>query len=154
MLEAGARSWPGIVLAAALAAMPAVARAGCIWPDLVQEEARAATARPGAPRTHFVQDEGMARGCPSESAACLARAFLLPGDTVLTGPAQGAYTCAGFVGAKGATTIGWLPSAVLTPLPKAEQRPADWAGHWLALGKDLTIAAGHDGALLVSGNAT
>ncbi|MBP0494261.1 hypothetical protein [Roseomonas indoligenes] len=134
--------------------LPAAARAGCVWSDLVTEEARAAAVRPGAPRVNFVQDDVLARGCPNESAACRARAYLTPGDVVLTGPTQGAYTCAGFVGARGATTIGWMPSAALLPLPEAEQVPADWNGQWTAPEQDIAITPGGKGALRVKGEAT
>ncbi|WP_458094544.1 hypothetical protein [Roseomonas sp. WA12] len=139
---------------AVLAGMPASAHAGCVWSDLVRDEARAASVLPGAPRTHFIQDEVFVRGCPNDSAACRARAFLVPGDVVLTGPTQGAFVCAGFAGAKGAATIGWLPAAALAPLPEAEQSPADWAGHWAAPEQDITIRPARDGRLTVKGDAT
>ncbi|WP_338664380.1 hypothetical protein VQH23_04270 [Pararoseomonas sp. SCSIO 73927] len=143
-----------IAAAALLLLAPAAARAGCVWSDLVTEEARAAAVRPGAPRVNFVQDEVLARGCPNESAACRARAYLTPGDVVLTGPSQGAYTCAGFVGARGAATIGWMPTAALLPLPEAEQAPADWNGQWRAPEQDIAISSGRNGALRVKGDAT
>jgi hypothetical protein len=139
---------------AALLATPAAARAGCVWSDLVVDEARVAAVRPGAPRTYFVQDEVLVRGCPNESAACRSRAYLTPGDVVLTGPSQGAYTCAGFAGARGVATIGWLSTAALVPLPEAEQVPADWVGRWTAPEQDIAITPGRDGALAVKGDAT
>ena len=143
-----------VALAAALLAAPAAARAGCIWSDLAVEEARVAAVRSGAPRVHFVQDAVLARGCPNEGAACRSGAYLTPGDVVLTGKTQGAYTCAGFLGARGAVTINWLPTAALVPLPEAEQEPADWIGRWTAPEQDIAITPGRDGAMAVKGSAT
>lgn len=50
---------------------------------------------------------------PNGRAACKGAVYLTPGDVVLTDAGQGRYTRAGFVGAKGTTTIGWLPSEAL-----------------------------------------
>ena len=141
-------------LAAALVTAAGAARAGCVWSDLVTQESRVAAVRNGAPQTYFVQDDVLARGCPNEGAACRSRAYLTPGDVVLTGKAQGAYTCAGFVGARGAVTIDWLPTASLVPLPEAEQVPTDWVGRWSAPEQDIAITPGRGGALAVKGNAT
>lgn len=144
----------GVSIILCVVLMPVSAWAGCVWSDLVTEKARAAAVRPGAPRVHFVQDEVLARGCPNEGAACRARAYLTPGDIVLTGPTQGAYTCAGFVDARAATTVAWLPAAALMTLPEAEQDPADWAGHWMAPERTLTLSPGRDGTVTVKGDAT
>ncbi|MCR0985065.1 hypothetical protein [Roseomonas populi] len=145
-------------LEAILCLAPVAARAGCVWSDLVKEDARVAAVRPGVSRVNFVQDGTLVRGCPNEGAACRARAYLTPGDVVLTGPSHGAsggaYTCAGFVGARGAATIGCPPAAALLPLPEAEQAPADWNGQWRAPEQDIVISPGSKGALVVKGDAT
>jgi hypothetical protein len=139
-------------LVATLAIGPSAAWAGCVLSDVVRDEARVAVIRPDASRTHFVQDEVLVKGCPNEKPACQGRAFLVSGDTVLTGSTQGAYTCAGFIGTKGPPTIGWIPSAALAAAP--EQAPADWTGHWVAPEQDITIASGAADALAIKGSAT
>ncbi|MGI4808170.1 MAG: hypothetical protein ACRYF2_08690 [Janthinobacterium lividum] len=142
------------VLALVAAVMPVAAQAGCDWDDLVRDEAGAATVRSTGARVYFVKDDVLHHGCPNDSAACRGAAYLMAGDAVLTGPAQGQYVCAGFVGAKGAQTIGWLPAAAMAPLPEAAQRPSDWAGNWMAPEQELVIAAAAGGALAVKGDAT
>jgi len=120
--------------------------------------------RPGTPRLHLRRGAEAAPGCPGEGAACRAAAYLTPGDTVLTGPASGAHTCAGFLGASGAMTVGWLPTAALAPVSPssaqallaagAERGPAAWIGRWTAPERRVAIAPGRDGALLLRGDAT
>ncbi|SER11645.1 hypothetical protein SAMN05216548_111118 [Faunimonas pinastri] len=134
--------------------LPSAAHAGCVWSDLVDEEARVAAVTSSSGRVHFVEDDVLVHGCPNDSAACRERAFVLPGDVVLAGPTQGAYTCAGYAGAKGFATIGWLPSAALTALPQAQQAPQDWAGHWIAPEQDITVTSDAAGLLAVDGEAT
>lgn len=154
MIVRDMRIRPALLIAAALAIIPTAVSAGCVLSDLVGGDARAAAIRPETPRTRFVQDDALAPGCPSEKPACQQKAFLVPGDVVLTGQVQGAYTCSGFAAGKGALTIGWLPSAALAPLPEAEHAPSDWAGHWIAPEQDLTIAPARGDTLSVKGDAT
>src|SRR5271157_4271796 len=45
----------------------------------------------GAPRTYLRSDMPP---CPDDSTACRGRAYVVPGDTVLTGTANRAYVCA------------------------------------------------------------
>ena len=142
------------VIAIAVAMMPAAARAGCGWPDIVQHATIAANVQSTTARTYFVKDDVMAHGCPNDGAACKDTAYLTPGDVVLIGAAQGAFTCIGFAAAKGAATIGWFPTKALAPLRPADQHPTDWNGHWVAPEQDITIASGKGDALSVKGSAT
>ncbi|MGU3664911.1 hypothetical protein ACLBX9_12060 [Methylobacterium sp. A49B] len=130
------------------------AEAGCVWSDIVRDEARAATVQAGTARAYFVQDDVLTKGCPNASPACRARAYLVPGNTVLTGQTVGAYTCAGYTSAKGVTTIGWLPSADVALLPEAAQSPSDLAGSWIGPEQAVTIEPGDGGAMKVRGEAT
>lgn len=142
-----------VALVAALAGS-SVASAGCVWSDLVQPQARAAVAKPGAARLTFVEDGILKPGCPNARAACRLRAYVVPGNVVLAGPTHGDYTCAGFQSVRGAATIGWLPTAALAPLTGAAQTPGDWAGHWVAAEQDIVIKAAAGGVLSVAGEAT
>ena len=142
------------VLVAATVAAPVQAHAGCAWSDLVRDAVGTAVVQSSAARVHFVKDDVLQRGCPNAGVACEGAAYLTQGDVVLTGPVQGRYTCAGFVGARGTTTIGWLPSEALVAQGNADRLPGDWNGRWTAPEQDLTIASAEAGALLVKGDAT
>lgn len=146
--------WQMAALAAATAAAPVEAQASCVWTDLVRDEVGTAVVQSSAARVHFVKDDALQRDCPNAGAACKGAAYLTPGDVVLACPAQGRYTCAGFVGANGTTTIGWLPSEALVAQGNADQRPADWNGHWTAPEQGLAIVPADAGALAVKGDAT
>ena len=146
--------WRIAVLVAATVAAPVGARAGCVWTDLVHDEAGTAVVQSAAARVYFVKDDVLQRDCPNASAACRDAAYLTPGDVVLTAPSHGRHTCAGFVGGKGAVTIGWLPSESLVAQGDGDQRPSDWNGHWVAPEQDLTIASAEADAFLVKGDAT
>lgn len=143
--------WQLAVLVAAIAAIPAGTQAGCAWTDLVRDEAGTAVVQSSAARTHFIKEDVLQRDCPNPSAACKGAAYLTLGDVVLTGPAQGRYTYAGFVGAKETPTTDWLPSEALVAQGDADQRPVDWSGHWVAPEQDLTIAPANAGAFAVKG---
>lgn len=65
---------------------------------------------------------------PDTAGACAGKcAYVLPGDVVAYGAARGTATCAGFTGAGGRQTFGWLPTQRLGPYAPAL---ADWAGFW------------------------
>ncbi|RYH95535.1 MAG: hypothetical protein EON48_18930, partial [Acetobacteraceae bacterium] len=117
------------ILLLAVATAPLTARADCTWSDLVRDDIAIAVVQSPAARIFFVKDEQV-QGCPNEGVACVSSAYLTPGDVVLTGSSQGRYTCAGFMGTRGTTTIGWLPSAALATAGDGERRPSDWTGHW------------------------
>ncbi|WP_131194899.1 hypothetical protein [Lichenihabitans psoromatis] len=138
----------------AVVAVPSDACADCVWSDVAVNEPRVAVVRSETPRTQFVQIDALVHGCPSEKPECQQRAFLVAGDVVLIGPTQGAYTCSGFLGRRGPSTIAWLPTAALAPLTNDQQSPTDWAGHWVAPEQTITIANGSSGALIVTGDAT
>jgi hypothetical protein len=49
-------------------------------------------------------------------------------------------------------TVGWLPSASLTPVQPARARdPGDWAGRWIHAGGTITISKGRRGSLRIRG---
>ena len=132
--------------------MAAPAHAECGWPQVVQLNVTAATVRPGKAPIHFVQVDALRAGCPNASAACQAKAYVMPGDTVITANREGAFTCAAFVNARGVATIAFLPYAALTPASAAP--PNAFAGRWIAPEQNLDIDPASAGAFHVSGSAT
>src|SRR5262249_26241616 len=48
------------------------------------------------PHVNFVKGSDDDAACPTHKEACRKKAFLIPGDVVLTGRAQGAFTCVAY----------------------------------------------------------
>jgi hypothetical protein len=138
----------------ALTAMSSPARAGCVWLDLVGDGTWVSVVRPEAGKTHFVKDRVFVEGCPANRPECQDRAFLVPGDMVITTLTKGEFACVGYVGPKGQTTIGWLPRPALADPPAPEPTPTDWTGRWIAPAQEITIKATRSDLLTVTGNAT
>jgi hypothetical protein len=106
---------------------------------------KAATVAGGQP-LHFARG---GQGCPSNAAACQRKAYVVPGNAVLIGAAQGGWVCAHF---PSSDTYGWLPQAQLTPVPAHAPSLADWAGHWAYYDDSIDISVKGTG-LKVSGQA-
>ena len=129
------------------------AKAACISGELKDLSPRAAIVTSLTPKTYFVQGSEKT-GCPSENAACRARAYAVPADTVVVTGTQGDYACAWMTNQRGTTTENWLPIAALRMLPAAVPSPADWVGHWKTGEQDITILRAGSGQLAVKGEAT
>src|SRR5579859_1447856 len=74
------------------------------------------------PQVHFIKNASDEPACPAERDACAAPSYLIPGDLVLVGKTRGAYSCVSYQSAADRTqrwTVGWLPSASLTPVQPA-----------------------------------
>ncbi|GLS44290.1 hypothetical protein [Methylobacterium brachythecii] len=141
-------------LALALVSLPSSARAGCVWSDLAGDETWVSVVSPEAGKTHFIKDAVFVKGCPGNRPECQDRAFLVPGDLVVTKLTKGEFACVGYVGPKGQTTIGWLPRPALTAAPEPEQAPKDWTGRWVTPAQEITIKAARSNLLIVTGKAT
>ncbi len=104
-------------------------------------------------RVHFSGDE---EGCPGASAKCRLKAYLVPGNEVLTSRAFGDWVCAWFQPARGSETVGWLPADRLSVSGPAARPPlASWLGAWGFYDHTLRLSRGRTaGALRVAGNAT
>jgi hypothetical protein len=86
-----------------------------------------------AKRVNFVSNPGdtaKTAECPSMSAHCQNRAFLVPGDQVLVDEIEGDFACVSFVSARGSETGGWVPKDAVEAAPPASPRLQDWAGAW------------------------
>lgn len=78
-------------------------------------------------RTYFVK--GAANGaedCPSTSASCQARSFLIEGDKVVVNRTSGGFACGNYLNKKGSDVALWLP---LSALRKVTPEP-NWQGNW------------------------
>jgi hypothetical protein len=107
------------------------------------------------PQVHFIKNAADDAACPAERDACTAPSYLIPGDLVLVGKTRGAYSCVSYQSAADRTqrwTVGWLPSASLTPVQPARARdPGDWTGRWIHAGGTITISKGRRGSLRIRG---
>src|SRR6516162_5135987 len=74
------------------------------------------------PQVHFVKNASDAAACPAEHEGCEHPSYLVPGDLLLVGKSRGAFSCASYQSAADRRqnwTVGWLPSASLTPVQPA-----------------------------------
>jgi len=108
---------------------------------------------------HFVKD---GPGCPSTSPACVAPAFLLPGDEVVAMASFHDWIQVIFTGGPPhyLSTEGWLPrSALAMARGDDASRPGAWVGSWHlndgkdGTGQDIDILASADRRLEVKGAA-
>lgn len=103
----------------------------------------------GAPRTYFRLDTPP---CPDDSVHCRDRAYVVPGDTVVTGAASGNYVCAYFP-IKYGGSAGYVRRDELKPLPLPASVPlAAWTGTWRDGDNSIVLHAGA-GTLTASGEA-
>lgn len=91
-----------------------------------QQEFQLATVAGSAPRLYFFNDWD---GCPQKGAACQTKAYVVPGDRLLTGKTRGEWTCAWYQG-KSRETVGWVRNNDLVTQTPAPVQTADWLGKW------------------------
>ena len=144
----------GLAVALALGqAAPALAEADdgmCRNGMFAEENASFGMARITGPgKARFFKDMD---GCPRLSDACMDRAYVVPGDRVVTGRIRGQFTCAYFPNDVGGTA-GWMPTARLAALPGDPAPPvAAWLGRWADVDNTVRFSA-KGGRLFVQGNA-
>ncbi|HWS89789.1 MAG TPA: hypothetical protein VN282_22670 [Pyrinomonadaceae bacterium] len=104
-------------------------------------------------RVHFYGEE---EGCPGPDVKCRRKAYLVPGDEVITSRTFGDWVCAWFQPARGAETVGWLAADRLETVATAENAPlALWLGTWAFYDNSLRVSRGRRvDVLSVSGDAT
>jgi hypothetical protein len=104
---------------------------------------------------HFVKNKSDDAACPAERQACEQPGYLVPGDLLLVGKTRSAFSCVSYQSAADRTqrwTVGWLPSASLTPVqPARAPETADWIGRWIHAGGAITISRGRRGTLRIRG---
>jgi hypothetical protein len=103
-------------------------------------------------RVYFHGEE---EGCPGPAAKCRRKAYLVPGDEVLTSRTFGDWVCAWYQPARGAETVGWIAADSLDAVATAENAPlASWLGTWGFYDSSLRVSRGRGaGVLSVSGSA-
>jgi hypothetical protein len=110
-----------------------------------------------SPRVNFLKTSILKAGCPSTSAACKDKAFLVPGDEVVIIGTKDDFICASFASPKGRVTDGWLPrSAISIVQDRPNVSAKDWIGRWQS-GSEQTIVieqADKAGILAIKGDAT
>ena len=82
----------------------------CIGVDFDAKRPLTASRVTARPHVNFVKGSDDDAGCPAGTEACRKKAFVVPGDIVLTGRAQGAFTCVAyqsFHARKQDWTTGW-----------------------------------------------
>ena len=103
----------------------------------------------GAPRIYFRLDTPP---CPDDSVRCRDRAYLVPGDTVVTGAASGRYVCVYFPIRYGGGA-GYVRRDEFKSLPLPASVPlAAWTGTWRD-GDDSIVLRAAAGTLTASGEA-
>lgn len=131
----------------------------CVGFDSVAPEATLllGTVNDSAPKTFFVKGAGLQKSCPSDSAACRDKAYLVPGDQIIVSTVGKNFVCGEYVNAKGLVRAGWLPTSAITLAPEAPAAGlADWIGRWTGgPEQSLTIEKGSQASSIkVKGDAT
>jgi hypothetical protein len=107
------------------------------------------------PQVHFLKNGSDQASCPAAADVCQQKAYLIPGNLVLVGKTDGAYSCISYESAdarKVSWTNGWLPAASMTPvMPSPAPSRSDWIGMWVHSAGHITIGNGKDGRLTIKG---
>src|SRR5690348_15547341 len=107
------------------------------------------------PQVHFIKNASDDTACPAQREGCVHPSYVVPGDLLLVGKTRGAYSCVSYQSAadtKQNWSVGWLPSASLTPVqPARAPETRDWIGRWIHAGGAITISKGRRGALRIRG---
>jgi len=92
--------------------------------------------------------------CPSAATACRIKAYLVPGDEILTNPTDDPYVCAKFKSQSFVETIGYLPRAALELVPSERPSIQKWDGTWRRDPEAVIVLKSGGDQVTVSGNAT
>ena len=147
------RRWTflGFGAALALSAAPAAAAEDdCFGAEFTDgPRLEIARVKPGAPRVNFIRNGA---ACPSDSATCRDKSFVVPGDLVVRGRTKNSFVCADYLSGKNARS-GWLPEAALEPAPLTAATQ-DWRGDWKRDEASIKITLDAKGGLNAKGEAT
>lgn len=100
---------------------------------------------------------GEDEGCPGPAAKCRQKAYLVPGDEVVTSRTFGEYVCAWYQPARGPETVGWLRADAVEAVPvSAGYAPLTaWLGTWNFYSSEVRLSRGRRAnTLAVEGEAT
>lgn len=125
--------------------------------DCVVAEKNFAVARVVTKEAKLYYISGPRKGapeCPSTANACRLRAYLLPGDEVLTNATDDPYVCARFKSQSFVETMGWLPRAALEIVSSEHPSAHKWDGKWRRDSEAEIVIKSDGDAVTVSGKAT
>jgi hypothetical protein len=109
------------------------------------------------PHVNFIKSNWEDPACPADGASCLQKSYLVPGDMVLIGKTNAAFTCVSYQSAADPHqrwTNGWLPTAGLAPVtPTPVPAGPDWLGAWVRADGEIDIKSTADGGVAVHGEA-
>jgi hypothetical protein len=110
------------------------------------------------PHVNFIKGSDEDAACPADKEICRRQAYLVPGDIVLNGRVQGAFTCVSYQSfhtRKQNWTTGWLPTKSLAPIePISSSKASDWIGDWSHPGGTVSISHSSGGKLRIEGEHT
>jgi hypothetical protein len=151
------------VVAVTLGAMLSVAAADeklgdCIGIDFdVNHPAPIAKLATDKPHVNFIKSSWEDAACPADGESCLQKSYLVPGDMVLIGKTNAAFTCVSYQSAADPQqrwTNGWLPAASLAPVtPAPSPALADWLGAWVHADGEIDIKNAVNDGVTVHGEA-
>jgi len=119
-----------LLSAAFLAPLPALA-ADCLGMGPVGTPARLHEVEAGAGPVVLLRNGAESPGCPADTPACRTDERLRTGNRVVVGESAGVFSCVLHAESRAQRIAGWLPTALLSPVPETESmRPSDWAGRW------------------------
>ena len=104
-------------------------------------------------RVYFYGED---EGCPGPAAKCRQKAYLVPGDEVITSRTFGDWVCAWYQPARGSETVGWLAADRLASFETPATPPlVSWLGTWEFYDDEVRLSRGRAaGTLSVAGEAT
>jgi hypothetical protein len=121
----------------------------CDGDDATTPQTTAMAEIQGHGRVYFVRGSG---GCPDAGPSCAEKAYVIPGNKVLTGRPSGEYVCAFYPNRHGGSS-GWLPRERLKATTSTSSLGA-WTGHWVDADNDNSIDLSRQANLLhADGNA-
>ena len=112
-------------------AAPALADGGeCSgWADLAPAT-KITLAKVAAPKLNFLKNASEGPGCPSTSASCLRKGFMVEGDMLIISGVENGLACGQFVNSRGLESTGWVPLSSLAEVPSGAVAAKDWTGNW------------------------
>ncbi|MGB6348764.1 MAG: hypothetical protein WBG10_01930, partial [Pseudolabrys sp.] len=130
----------------------------CLGADFDAQRPLIAAKITARPHVYLIKGADDDPACPSLKDVCQEQAYLVPGDIVLSGRTQGAFTCVSYQSFHTRMpdwTNGWLPTSSLSRVaPMRAPKAADWIGSWSHPGGTISISLGTGGKLSIAGEHT
>ena len=92
--------------------------------------------------------------CPSAASACRQKAYVVPGDEILTNATDDPYACARYKSQSLVETVGYLPRAALEIVSSEQPSIEKWKGTWRRDSEAEIVLKSDSDEVTVSGNAT